>query len=83
MNKKILSNIYNLEEENSYYILNVTDIVDSHIKDFKLVKSEVTKDWKNQEIEKLSINKIQNQIKESGLKETIIENIANKYDVSI
>lgn len=76
-----ISNIYNLEEENSYYILNVTDIVDSHIKDFKLVKSEVTKDWKNQEIEKLSINKIQNQIKESGLKETIIENIANKYDV--
>ena len=76
-----ISNIYNLEEENSYYILNVTDIVDSHIKDFKLVKSEVTKDWKNQEIEKLSINKIENQIKESTLKETIIENIANKYDV--
>ena len=76
-----ISNIYNLEEENSYYILNVTDIVDSHIKDFKLVKSEVAKDWKNQEIEKLSINKIENQINEFGLKEAIIENIANKYGV--
>tara|TARA_Y100000590_G_scaffold107854_2_gene122699 strand:+ start:738 stop:2627 length:1890 start_codon:yes stop_codon:yes gene_type:complete len=79
--KDFVSNIYNFEEENSFYILNVTDIVDSHIKDFKLVKSEVTKDWKNQEIKKLSINKIENEIKEYSSKETVIEKITNKYDV--
>lgn len=81
--KDFLSNIYKGKDENSYFLFNVSKIIEPTIKNYDSVTSEAYKYWKIDEIKKLSNEKIQNIINNNKDNISILKKLSRDFKINI
>jgi len=81
--KDFLSNIYKGKDENSYFLFNVSKIIEPTIKNYDSVTSEAYKYWKIDEIKKLSNEKIQNIINNNKDNISILKKLSKDFKINI
>ena len=80
--ENFISNIYNAQDKNTYFLFNVLKIIEPTVKNYEFSKSDALKYWKNEEIKKLSYEKIQKIINDND-NISILEKISNDYGINI